>query len=748
MAASSCSARGFRDVRYNELYEGYNDYDEQIRFLTARPQRGGKALSPPDFFNLDHTRTPTPQNALYYRPPSVGRARSVSSSSLTAFDRPMTAVRAAGYTSRGTKFDPLNQGARLTNAQKRDELNPEYQVRELESQVNQMLEESATASFLGQYATALEKAKEAGKRERKLCKHREQTGLADQVNTELTFAVCFNLGYQYEMNRLHSEALNTYSQIVKSKQFPQGGRLRVNMGNIYYEQEKYALAVKMYRMALDQTPNSYKDTRYKIMRNIGISLMRTGHYQDAVQSFESLIDITVDHHAAYNLLVSHYVLGNCSKMRSCFTKMLLVKHYDPERDDDIEPDHTAVFRRDELRQELHARQNQANRLILTSARIIAPVVGNSLVEGYDWVIELLQDQQYVTLAHEMEMDKALQHLHQRDFQQAIALLKEFERKERDLQARAATNLSFLYFLEGDLANAEKHAELAVLNNRFNACALVNQGNCYFMRGDPERAKQVYKGAADVDPDCVEALYNLGLAYKKLNSFEEALSVFKKISYVLPNNTEVLFQIGQVSDVMGNSRQAIKWLELLVSKVMHDAGLLAMLGNLYVRCEDDAKALHYFSESHRVCPTDVVVTAWLGSFYLQNELYEKAMPFFQLASRIHPDEVKWKLKVALCLRRTGSFSKALHKYKQILNAHPDNAECLHCLVHLCTSLGRKMEVQAYESKLWKVDQDHQRQTGSSMACFGQCPRRVGYDSVKSSGKARDEDWELTDDLLPI
>ena len=38
----------------------------------------------------------------------------------------------------------------------------------------------------------------------------------------------------------------------------QSGRLRVNMGNIYYEQRKYPQAIKMYRMALDQIPSTGK----------------------------------------------------------------------------------------------------------------------------------------------------------------------------------------------------------------------------------------------------------------------------------------------------------------------------------------------------------------------------------------------------------------------------------------------------------------------------------------------------------
>ena len=58
----------------------------------------------------------------------------------------------------------------------------------------------------------------------------------DQINIDLTYAVCFNLAHAYHGARMHDEALHTYSLLVKNKQYPQSGRLRVNMGNIYFEQ--------------------------------------------------------------------------------------------------------------------------------------------------------------------------------------------------------------------------------------------------------------------------------------------------------------------------------------------------------------------------------------------------------------------------------------------------------------------------------------------------------------------------------
>lgn len=75
---------------------------------------------------------------------------------------------------------------------------------------------------------------------------------------------------------------------------------------------------------------------------------------------------------------------------------------------------------DALQEELRMRRSQAMKYILTAARLIAPVIGNNFVEGYDWIIALLKDQQYVYLAHEMEMDKATQHLKKRNYSEVCA----------------------------------------------------------------------------------------------------------------------------------------------------------------------------------------------------------------------------------------------------------------------------------------------------------------------------------------
>jgi intraflagellar transport protein 88 len=87
----------------------------------------------------------------------------------------MTSNRAAGYTAankQGKVFDPLNQGedrGRAKPLEKKTELSPEERLREMEKEIHRLVEESAITREQGKLREALEKAKEAGKKERKLC---------------------------------------------------------------------------------------------------------------------------------------------------------------------------------------------------------------------------------------------------------------------------------------------------------------------------------------------------------------------------------------------------------------------------------------------------------------------------------------------------------------------------------------------------------------------------------------------------
>jgi len=64
--------------------------------------------------------------------------------------------------------------------------------------------------------------------------------------------------------------------------------------------------------------------------------------QDAIQAFELVMENKIDHQTAYNLTVCYFVLGNREQMKNCFTKMLLVKYYDSDSDDENDEENSIL----------------------------------------------------------------------------------------------------------------------------------------------------------------------------------------------------------------------------------------------------------------------------------------------------------------------------------------------------------------------------------------------------------------------
>ena len=174
----------------------------------------------------------------------------------------------------------------------------------------------------GELKLALDRAKEASSKERSLIRLREQAGMSDSHNLDLTFSVLFNLANQYAANEMYTEALNTYQVITKNRMFNNAGRLKVNMGNIYFKLGQYSKAIKLYRMALDQVPNTHKRMRIKIMHNIGILFVKMGQYSDACTSFEWIMSEQPDFKTGLHLVLCYYSLGDKDRTKKGYVYLL------------------------------------------------------------------------------------------------------------------------------------------------------------------------------------------------------------------------------------------------------------------------------------------------------------------------------------------------------------------------------------------------------------------------------------------
>lgn len=261
--------------------------------------------------------------------------------------RPISSHKAAKFTG-----DMSGQSKKVEL--KKPDSAPDEQYKKIEREINKLIEDSAISSIKGNHVEALEKAKEAANKEKQLRRLRESTGTADLISPELAYCVTFNLANQYQNNAMYQEAINIYTTIVRNKQYLHGGRLRVNMGNIYFIQKKYMVAIKMYRMALDLIPKSSKEMRSKIKKNIGHAFVKLGNFQDAIDTYESILQESPDFATAFNLILCLYAIGDKDRLKRYFTLMLNIElpGLEEELDEELIDQETAPATSDKLKEEL------------------------------------------------------------------------------------------------------------------------------------------------------------------------------------------------------------------------------------------------------------------------------------------------------------------------------------------------------------------------------------------------------------
>ncbi|KAI9557616.1 hypothetical protein GHT06_017444 [Daphnia sinensis] len=649
----------------------------------------------------------------------------------TAVARPLTAIRGAGYTSSrittaNQTYDPFNQSGRVTTpfAEPKTVDPPEKQMKMLENSIHRIVEESILANSKEEFRVALDKAKEAVNKEKSLLRQKEQSGMGES-NNDLAFMVSFNLANQYVANGLFSEAMSSYQQLIKNRTFANIGRLRLNIANLHFRLGQYALALKQYRMALDQDEN---------MQNIGLLFIKMGQYNDACTSFEFVMQEKPDFKTGMIYYpVFYYALADRENMRKSFLRLLDV-HAESDDFEKLVPEGDAQWNslRESLNNDpLHRLERQAKfegeRCILMAAKLISPVIEDTFTVGYQWCVEAIKESTHNHLADDLEINKAVLFLRQKDVAQATETLRSFEKRSNRMATNAAVNLSTIYYLQGDVASAEKYAEIARDSDPYNAAAFVCLGNCSLRRSDFNKAKDFFLCALDNDAACVEALYNLGLTYRSTNQLEKSMEQFVKLQMVLRHQPEVLFQIANLNEELGNDEQAIEWYLQVHTVVPSDEGVLQKLGETFDRLGDRQQAFQYYSDSYRHYPSNLEVIRWLAAYYTEMHVPEKAISLYERAAQMRPNEVQWQLAVAGCTQRVGNYHKALQILKSTRSKFPENIECLRALIRLCTDLGLK-EAGDYASDLRKLEHSQNetmqenKRTGTS----------VTYSSGRGSG----------------
>ncbi len=546
-------------------------------------------------------------------------------------------------------------------------------MRHLSKEINKIIEESSFLLRDGQHYHALQKAQVAVKKDKNLTKFINDHSLSQQHGQSLTFATWFHLAKVYEQNGKSANAITTYETLVRQKRFRSCvAQIRVSMGNLYNVQGDYVEAIRMYRMALDQTSRNEKELKRKIMLSIGNAFVKLGKISDAIKSFEDAVGLKSDSISFFNLVSLYVKLADEEKSKQTLFRMIsATKKVNFNKEEEEKGDENVFSETFDDCTEV-----EYNDIVLLhdAARLVAKMCNeDGWVENYLWVHDQLH-QKFPQLACRIEIERSVEHLKRGEFRAAVKIFKSYEDEELESKAMVATNLSFIYFHEGNYSTADEYADLALNSNKYNPNALVNKGNCLFIQEDFERAREFYLEAIAIKSTCFEAIYNISLANLRLEQNEEAMQSLVKLHTVSSNDPHVLYQVANLYEEMDDVKMAKKWFNVLCAALPTDPGVLSRLGQLLLRTDDQSQCFHYHLESFRCYPSNIDVIGWLAIWFVKHEMFEKSVHFFQRASKIQPKEVKWKVMIATCYRKMGRLRKAFASYQMILRDYPENVEC--------------------------------------------------------------------------
>ncbi|XP_055309394.1 intraflagellar transport protein 88 homolog [Sitodiplosis mosellana] len=683
-------------------------------------------------------------------PKLLSREAAATALSSSTLARPITGMRPVGYTSEaGRQYDPfLNQRQAIKKTisldVRRPEEQPEEKYKGLEKKILFILEESileSTSTKDLNLSSALNKAKEAFSYDRTLLKLRDQNGDSSYHNSDITFAVLFNLANIYAKSKMYVEALNTYAMMTKNKMFLNVNRLKLNMGNIYFQLGHFSKAIKMYRMALDQVPSNQKELRLKISHNIGILFIKMGQYSDAATSFEFIMsEQRADLKSGLHLILCYYVLGDIEKMKRGFQHLLDVpiEMNDDHRISNLmsNPSHQYVIdfiKNDKLAIHENRQKHLAKKNILMSANLISSIIEENFNDGYTWCVEMIKSSHFAVLANELELNKAIMYLKQHDVHQAIETLKYYEKKEPAIAANATISLTFIYIKMKDVANALKYAEISRDIDSYNPAGFVNSGTCEFIRVNYNAAQRYFEMALEIDPTAFEALYNLGLVHKKTGDFENALSCFHKISATVSNNhhPHVIFQMGNLYELLNDTSGAIECYTKLLGLVNTDPSIFQKISNMYEIDGDRQTSFQYQNEAYQTFPCNLQTISWIGSHFIDLQVAENAITYYEKAVLATPNSPHFLLRIAGCLRRIGNSQKSLNLFQDILKQFPENADCYKALLHLTQTLNMDDLYQKYYNEYQRIEKlrETRQRIGSSRPTTNSSQRnRRGSDKL--------------------
>ncbi|XP_055902671.1 intraflagellar transport protein 88 homolog [Eupeodes corollae] len=352
------------------------------------------------------------------------------------------------------------------------------------------------------------------------------------------------LAEAYEHKEAYRPALNIYQSLVKNSEISL--RVKINLGNVHFKLQNYPLAIKFYKMALDQVGQNKKNIYSKIMHNIGLAFIQQKQYSEAAFVFAYIIKESPDFRAYLHLILCWFALRKIAKIRRSFSDLFSL----PKLDTKVE---------------------EIAKLII----LISPLIEEVEEDGFNWCVDVIRITDYAWMADNLEIARIVELMRKGNLAEALKFLQKFEMNVKHLTENSRINLSFVYLHLKKLEQVENLLKGCTKPKAYN-----NYGVLKFLQKDYIAAEKAFHIANDSKEEIYEASYNLGLVQRKLGDRKQSQEIYDTIlkQYPFPYNL-MMFGLSNIND----------------------PGVLRNIAKLYKNLSNYKMAKWFFEEAFAVNP---------------------------------------------------------------------------------------------------------------------------------------------------
>ncbi len=280
-----------------------------------------------------------------------------------------------------------------------------------------------------------------------------------------------------------------------------------------------------------------------------------------------------------------------------------------------------------------------------------------------------------------------------------------EEKKEPSPAQIYYSIGYQYYRMGKYNDAIRNLQRAIAESTQFRDAYVLLADCYTRIGMEDKAQETYKKLIDLDP--AEGHYALGAFALKSGKYQEALNHFREALKHKKKFAKAYYGMGMVYEAMGDIETAIENYERAVKMKPKEGIFRKRLGKAYLAAGENEKAKKELEKAEKLLKKDIEVKEALAEVLFNLKDFVNAKKKYREVLQAQPQNVSALMKIGVIFEEQEKLpDSALSYYKKILKFKPDYIPAYSRIIKIYIDADNIDTAKVYLDKAFSVNPGNQ------------------------------------------